>query len=130
MSFSTSTASETGKEFGNIFNNAFSDGLIQVVSFLWSIFLSLLKAHWLVLMIVLFVAFVATILKAMTGRWGTLGSLLYNSFYFGALFVIGLIWGPEVFINDFWNVAFAVILYPISYYVVGLVLDKIGVRKL
>lgn len=44
------------------------------------------------------------------------------------LFVIGLIWGPEVFVSDLFKAACAAILYPV-YLVVGLIiLDRIGVR--
>jgi hypothetical protein len=66
----------------------------------------------------------------MMGRWGGLGSFLYNFFYFGILLVIGLISGSEVFVDDYFNVACAIILYPICYVLSGMILDKMRVRRL
>jgi len=101
----------------------------QVARVLWSALLSFLTAHWLVVIIAIFVIFVLVLLKAMLGRWGSLGSFLYNFFYFGVLFVIGLIWGPEVFVNNIFNSAVAIILYPVCYFITGLILEKTDLRR-
>ena len=101
----------------------------MVTHLLWSILISFLKANWLTALIILFAAFVVLTIKAGLGRWGPLGSLLYNVLYFGVLFVIGLIWGPEIFLDDFFKVVCVVILYPICFRLVGYMLDKMGVRK-
>ena len=45
----------------------------------------------------------------MLGRWGTLGGLIYN-FYTSGLYSSLLIWGPEMFVDDIFNAACAVIL--------------------
>jgi hypothetical protein len=109
--------------------NAADEAAKEVARLLWSALLSFLAQHWLAAMGLLFLVFVFATLKAMMGRWGTLGSVLYNFIYFGILFIIGLIWGPEVFLNDFFKAACAVILYPICYLAVGIILDKTGVRS-
>lgn len=100
----------------------------EVAHMLWSALLSFLAQHWLGAMGLLFFAFIIATVKAMMGRWGTLGSLLYNFIYFGILFVIGLIWGPEVFLNDIFKAACAMILYPVCYVAVGLILNRTGLR--
>lgn len=104
-------------------------GMKQGAHMLWDILIFFLKGHWLGFLILLFVIFISVTLKAMMGRWGGLGSFLYNLFYFGTLFIIGSIWGPEVFVNDYFNAACTVILYPICYYITGVILDGTGVQR-
>lgn len=128
----SSTTTPFGPDFArdivNVFSNAINKGTKQAAYMLWSILTSFLKEYWLAMMVCLLIVFVVVTFKAMMGRWGSLGSFLYNLFYFGTLFIIGLIWGPEVFVNDFFNVACAVILYPICYFVVRIILEKTGLR--
>ena len=66
---------------------------------------------------------------ALMGRWGMLGSVLYHYLYFGILFVVGLIKGPEIFVSEYFEIACAIILYPICYFTVGTILDKTGIHK-
>ncbi len=128
----TATPTPLGPDFTkqmiNLLFNAMDEGTKQAARMLWSIFMSFLSQHWFAVMGLIFFIFIVVTLKAMLGRWGSLGSFLYNLFYFGTLFVIGLIWGPEVFVNDFFNAACAVILYPVCYIITGVILDKMGVR--
>lgn len=129
----TSTTTPLGADFPKqvveLLLNAINEGTKQAAQMLWSILTTFLSEHWLAVLLVLFVVFVAVTLKAMMGRWGSLGSFLYNFFYFGILFIVGLIWGPEVFVDDYFNAACAVILYPICYVISGMILDKMGVRR-
>jgi hypothetical protein len=89
----------------------------------------IITKHWFTIMLIILGFFVVTTIKAMFGRWGSLGSFLYHFFYFGILFIIGLIWGPEIFVEDVFNTAVAVILYPTCYRLSGYVMDRMGVRK-
>jgi hypothetical protein len=129
------TTSTTGfgpdefKKLIDALNKAVEDGTSQAAHMLWSALLSFLAAHALAVMIILFVVLVVAMLKAMMGRWGTLGSVIYNFLYFGILFVIGLIWGPDVFVSDFFHAACTLMLYPVCYAITGYILDKIGVRN-
>jgi hypothetical protein len=109
--------------------NAYTVGTINAVRMLWDALIKVLAQNWQSVMISLFIFFVIALLKAMLGRWGTLCSLIYNLFYLGILLIIGLIWGPEVFVNDYFNMACAVILYPICYWVTGFILDKFKFRS-
>lgn len=125
---STQMGSEFSKQMVNLLINSVEEGTKQAAHMLWDILILFLKAHWFAVMIALLIVFVVVTFKAMLGRWGSLGSFLYNFFYFGILFIIGLIWGPEVFVNDIFNAACAVILYPICYLLVGVILEKTGLR--
>ena len=118
------------KQMIDLLFKAVEDGTLMAYRMLWDALLSFLSAHVIAVMAVLFVALIFTFLKAMMGRWGSFGSLLYNIFYFGTLFIIGLIWGPGVFANDVFNAACAVILYPLCYIAVGAIINALGVRRI
>lgn len=126
---STPIVSDFPKQMVNLLLNSIEEGTKQAAHMLWNILISSLKDHWFAVMIALLAIFVFVTFKAMLGRWGSLGSFLYNFFYFGTLFIIGLIWGPEVFVNDIFNATCAVVLYPICYLLVGLILEKTGLKQ-
>ncbi len=128
-STSTPLGQDFPKQVVELLLNAINEGTKQAARMLWNILTTFLSEHWLAVLLVLFVVFIAVTFKAMMGRWGSLGSFLYNFFYFGILLIIGLIWGPEVFVDDYFNAACAVILYPICYVISGMILDKMGVRR-
>ncbi len=125
----TPLGSDLPKQVIDLLLNAVEEGSKQASRMMWGILQGYLKEHWLLFIGILFVCFVAVTLKAMMGRWGSLGSLLYSFFYFGTLYIAGLIWGPEIFVDDFFNAACAVILYPLCYLLVGYILDKIGLKR-
>lgn len=107
-----------------LFQSLLVDGPKWAVNILWEGMFDQLKTHWFIIGIFLFVVLFVTITRAMLGSWGALGSLLYNLFYFSTLFVIGLIWGPEIFIANWFGFFTAIILYPVCYKLVGLILKK------
>jgi hypothetical protein len=88
-----------------------------------------LAEHWFALLFILLVLFVINFTKAMLGRWGSLGSLIYNVLYFGVLLATVAIWGTDIFVSDFFNFACAVILYPVCYFITGWILDKFNLRR-
>lgn len=107
---------------------ALENGIIGGVNLAWIWFLEILKRNWVFIFTIFsIILFIATI-KAMIGRWGTLGSILYNMFYFGTLFILGLVFGPQIFLDDIFKMICTVILYPICYWLVGLILNKINLR--
>ena len=113
-----------------VLDTMFIEAPKQAATMLWNLVLMpILSEHWLSIGVLLFVVFVAVTIKAMLGRWGSLGSFLYNFFYFGTLFVIGLILGPEVFVSDAMNFFTAIILYPICYLLVGWILETTGLKR-
>jgi hypothetical protein len=97
---------------------------LQSARFVWSIFISILKEHWLFLLAVFFVIVVVATIKFMFGRWGMLGSVIYNSVYFGILLIIGLIWGPDIFVHDLFKPLCLIILYPVCYWITSKFLIK------
>lgn len=129
----TATSTPLGQDFPKqvveLLLNAIDEGTKQAARMLWNILTTFLSEHWFLVLLVLFIVFIVVTLKAMMGRWGSLGSFFYNFFYFGTLLIIGLIWGPEVFVDDYFNASCAVILYPICYVISGIILDKMGVRR-
>lgn len=95
---------------------------------LWNTLLSFLIKHWMVVVTILIVTLIVAIIRAIIGRWGMLGSVLYNYLYFGILFAVGLIWGSDVFVSNWFSVVCTVILYPVCYFVVRLILEKTGLK--
>lgn len=100
----------------------------QFANAAWSALLLFLAAHWIAATLLLFTIFVFVTIKAGFGQWGSLGSFLYNLLYFGILFIVGLIWGPGVFLGDLFKLACTIALNPICYFLVGRILDKMGVH--
>ena len=95
----------------------------------WDIGMAYLLEHWITVIFCLFTIFIIALVRAfITGRWAMLGSISYNYLYFGALFIIGLIFGPEVFANDYFKIVL-VTLYVVCFVLTGKFLNKIGVRK-
>lgn len=86
---------------------------------LWNILISQIKEHWGFFLIILFIVLLFAFIRYLiTGRWAMLGSVIYNYLYFGILFIIGLIFGPEVFANDYFKIVLA-ILYLFCFAMVG-----------
>lgn len=117
------------KKLIDSFINAIDEGTRQAYQMLWNALMSFLADHWVSVLMVLAVILIIATIKAVLGRWGMLGSVLYNYLYFGILFVIGLIWGSDIFVSNWFTVAGTVILYPICYLTVGVILDKTGLRE-
>ena len=95
----------------------------------WSYARDFFPEHWLLILSFVFAIFLIAVGKAMLGRWGSLGSLLYNLFYFGFILIVILIWGTDVLTNNYFNAFCAAILYPVCYLLVGKVLDVAGFRN-
>lgn len=112
----------------NLLINSIEQGIKDAVNILWSELLAYLSNHWIAVGLVLFLIFIVVTVKAMLGKWGALGSFLYNLIYFSVLFVIGLICGPEVFVTNWFGFFTAIILYPITYLLVGWILNKTHLR--
>lgn len=94
----------------------------------WDIFMSTIKEHWLLILSILLGLLIISIIIALMGRWGFFGSLMYNYLYFGVLFILGLIKGPEVFLNEYFEFFCILLLYPVCYKIVGIILDKLNLR--
>jgi len=72
---------------------------------------------------IFFILLMVAMVKAMLGRTGQLGSLLYHLFYFGFIGILVWIYGLEIFFNSYFDLL-CFIIYVVSYYLVGLFLKK------
>lgn len=106
----------------------FGEATAKAFRMIWDIGMTYLVQHWVAVLAILFLVLVYAIVRALLGHWWILGSVLYNYLYFGTLFVAGLIWGPEVFANDYFKI-FLVILYVACFTLVGNILYKTGLRR-
>jgi hypothetical protein len=96
---------------------------------LWDIGMTYLSGHWVAVTVGLIAIFLIALMRAfVTGRWALLGSIVYNYLYFGALFAVGLIWGPEVFASDLFKIVL-VILYATCFFLTGRFLRKIRIAN-
>lgn len=94
----------------------------------WNFLMNFFSKNWVFLLWVLFIIFVVALIRAILGRWGMLGSVLYNYIYFGILFILGLVFSPSIFNNIFFDLV-CFILYIVCYRIVGLILDYFGLHK-
>lgn len=99
---------------------AFEEARGPVYIRVWNeVLIPILQANWLLLSITLIGLLIsAYLIKVFTGRWALLGSVTYNYLYFGTLFAIGSVFGPQIFATLFIDV-FLLILYFACYRVVG-----------
>ena len=129
--FSTSTPPvgfEFLNEIGPWFFARIAEETAKTFRMFWDIGMAYLSEHWVAILAGLFVVFVIALVWAfLTRHWRMLGSIVYNYLYFGVLFLVGLIWGPEVFANDYFKI-FLAILYGVCFWTTGRFLTKIGVR--
>lgn len=117
------------KELIPLIFQKFGEATAQAFRMIWDGGIGYLWQHWIVVLIFLFAIFLIALVRAFaTGRWGMLGSIVYNYLYFGTLFVIGLIFGPETFANDYFKIVL-IILYVVCFALTGRFLSKIGVRR-
>jgi len=82
-----------------------------------------IRPYWPYLVIGFFILLVWSTIKAMLGKWGALGSLLYHVFYFGILGIFIKIRGLEILFNPFFDLI-AFVVYRISYTLTGLIVGK------
>lgn len=124
----TTSTTNFGKDMIDALMKAIDEGTKQAYHMLWDALISFLSEHWIAVLIVLTVVLAIAVVKAIMGRWGMLGSVLYHYLYFGILFLVGLIWGSDIFVSNWFSVACTIILYPICYFVVGIILEKTGLK--
>ncbi len=112
-------------EFLSAIDNATKQGYRMI----WSAMKVFLVEHWLLVIISLVCIFLIALLDyKFTRRWRMLGSVMYNYFYFGILFLVALIFGSDVFASNYFKI-FLAILYVVCFTAVGILLKKTGVRK-
>lgn len=109
------------------FLNTIQEATIKDIKIAWNLGISYLLAHvWIIIGILIIVLFYA-LFRSFLGHWWVLGSVLYNYLYFGSLLIIGLIWGPEIFVGTYIDIGLF-FLYVLCFIAVGKILKKIGVH--
>lgn len=117
------------KDFVSMALKAVDDGTKMAYRMMWNALINFLIHDWhLVLGILTFFLVIAIIEFLLTGRWAMLGSVLYHYIYYGILFLIGLIFGPEIFTNG-WIDLLLFVVYAVSFTWVGVILVRIGIRR-
>lgn len=86
---------------------------------------SILAHIWLTLGFLAFILLASALQAFATGSWGWFGSVLYHYFYIGFIILIGFVWGPEVFANDYIDLGLF-LLYVLCFWMVGKILKKFG----
>jgi hypothetical protein len=128
-----STTSPLGSDFPKQivlwFLDAIDEGTKQAYRMIWNAVKQLLVEHWGFVIIALVSILMLAVLNYLTtGRWAMLGSVLYNYSYFGILFVITLIFGSDIFANDWFKIVLFII-YVVCFVSVGKLLKKAGIRR-
>jgi len=109
-------------------DSALVEATKTVYQIYWDTLISFLSKHWIAVTLLAVIILIIALVKAILGRWGMLGSILYHYFYFGILLIVGLIWGSNIFVSDFFHLACTILLYPACYFLVGVILNKTGLR--
>jgi hypothetical protein len=95
-------------------------GLIEAI--LKTTFINLIP-YWPYIFGSLFILLIVASVKALFGRVGMFGSLLYHVFYFSILTIIVLISGMGIVFNPFFDlICFSI--YRFCYWMVGLILQR------
>jgi len=85
--------------------------------------------HWLLIAGIFVATLVFFFLLALIGDWGSLYGLMYWTLYTAVVFVVGLIWGPEVFVSDIYHAIYLIAIWPVCYWVTGWIWDRFGFRR-
>lgn len=122
------TTQPLGPEFASqmitMLFNGIQEGTIKAYQMLWGILITHLKAHWLgVGEILLGFLVLAFLVFLFTGKWAMLGSVLNRYFFFGTLFIVGLIFGPSIYASDYFEIVIAAVGL-IVFIVVGKIFKK------
>jgi hypothetical protein len=106
----------------------FNDAQIQAYQALWDGLMIFLSSNWISIIFLLLFFLAVSLIKAINGRWGMFGSIIYNYLYWGILFILGLIFGPKIFANTFVDILLF-ILYIICYWLVGKILRELNFKR-
>jgi hypothetical protein len=128
----TSTPLQLGPEFGkyiiDLILKMMDDSRKEAISLLWGYLISFLTQNWGHVLLYAVALLILSFMFALAGRWSMLGSVLYRYLYFGALLIIGAIFGPHIFLN-IWFDLISFIVYKCSYESVGKIIDSLGLRN-
>lgn len=131
MNASTSqpTTLDFPKQVVEMFLNVIDESTRKAYRMIWDGIIQIITEHWGWIILILIGFLVIAIMNYfVTGRWAMLGSILYNYLYAGFLFLVALVFGPEVFANDWFKIVLFIV-YVICFVLVGKILKKVGIRR-
>ncbi|MCI5056804.1 MAG: hypothetical protein MRY83_11890 [Flavobacteriales bacterium] len=103
---------------------------LNTLRFFWNIVNPLIIEHWVIIAVTLVILINLAMIKfVVTGRWATLGSLLYNVFYFGILYFLIRFSGPEIILEDYFK-SLSFLLYVIGFFLTRIILKSINAQNL
>jgi len=94
---------------------------IEVAKSILIVFWTSLQSYRFYIVALAFLLFIIASVKAMLGRTGMLGSLVYHVLYFGFLVIIIWIKGLGIFLNPFIGLI-CFIIYIVCYWLTGIIL--------
>jgi len=111
-----------------MFKNALEQGTLRAYRIIWEAVRNFIFQNWAIILVVVFTLFSIAIGKFLIfGRWGMLGSLLYRVVYLVGLFVVTLVFGPDIF-TSIWIKLALMIFGVVCFEMVGYFLRKFGVH--
>lgn len=117
------------KQVAQALFDAIEKGTLDAYRIIWSVIKNFAFEHWIGILLTIFCLYVIAIIKFLvTGRWGMLASLTYRFLYLSGLFVIALIFGSDIFANQWFDIVL-VFLYVACFEAVGHLLRKSGIKK-
>jgi len=127
----TSTqAPEYAQSILNQFMEIFIPSITKGLNFAWDIINTALIDNWQKILIIIIIMFAFACLKYLfTGQWGTLGSLLYNLFYFSIMYLIINNFGPEIILEDYFK-TIMFLAYVAGFFLARIVLKAFNVKNM
>jgi len=108
--------------------SAYGNALANAYQILWDAFMKMAFEHWAIsLFLVIFFPVASYFWFVTTGKWGWFGRVTYRYLKWGSLFVIGLVFGPKIFANDYFAIVLAV-LWIVCYSATGDILKSMRAR--
>jgi hypothetical protein len=108
----------------------FIDLPVNVIKSLWGIINPILIENWKTIWVTIIILLNIAMLKFfLTQRWGMLGSLLYNFFFFSIMYLIINYSRPEIIFEDYFkNISFLV--YVVGFFLTRFILKLINAKNM
>jgi membrane-bound ClpP family serine protease len=100
------------------------------INFAWNIINPILIQNWVTIIVIIFVLLnIATLKFLLTNKWGALGSLFYNIFYFGIMYLVINNCGPEIILEDYFK-TISFVVYVAGFFLTRFILNKLNIKNM
>jgi len=117
------------EDFTESFINNIQETIKRGYQGIWNALISFLINNWLLILILLIAVFIVAVIVAFSRGPRLLYKVIYNYLYFGIIFIIGLVYGSDIFVNNYFSLICIIVLYPACYLLTRLISEKIGIKK-